>query len=178
MKNTNFSLLSKLTFTALFVVSALAISSCKQPQTENPLSNSEKKPVELSADDSLIGTWSCTYDNGYVETYVITKDATDAGEYSYAGNNLKVLKTDETSGYIYIKYTRAANADWTYSETAPDVGKWYAAHYKNLTKNSISISWAYSQTGKTSTETLEEAVKEFTIENGYFGSYSDLTRKE
>lgn len=31
--------------------------------------------------------------------------------------------------------------------------------------------------GATSTETLDEAVSEFTIENGYFGTYSDCTRQ-
>lgn len=94
----------------------------------------------------------------------------------YAGNSLLIAKTSSDSGYIYIKYTKAMNPDFSYSETAPDVGKWYAIAFKDLTSNSVSISGAYKKGGKTSTETLEEAINEFTIENGYFGTFSECTK--
>ena len=71
------------------------------------------------------------------------------------------------------------NSDSSYSETAPDVGKWYAVSYKNLTSNSVSLSGAYKADGKTSTQTLDEAKKEFTVENGYFDySYSECIKSE
>lgn len=103
---------------------------------------------------------------------------------SYAGNSLLIAKTSSDSGYIYIKYTRAycpKHSDpnksvWTYDTDAPDVGKWYAIAFKDLTSNSVSISGAYKKGGKTSTETLEEAINEFTIENGYFGTFSECTK--
>ncbi len=94
----------------------------------------------------------------------------------YAGNNLLIAKTSGNSGYIYIKYTKAMNPDYSYSETAPDVGKWYAIAFKDLTSDSVKLSGAYKESGKTSTETLEEAIKEFTVENGYFGTFSECTK--
>ena len=70
------------------------------------------------------------------------------------------------------------NADWSYSETAPDVGKWYAISYKDLGAEKISISGAYKEGGATSCETLDEAVTEFTVDNGYFGFYTSHTRQK
>lgn len=125
-------------------------------------------------DASIYGTWVNKTDT-YTETYKITETMFTNGY--YAGNNLTVIEASDSAGYIYIKYTKSMNSDWTYSETAPDVGKWYAISYKNLTDDTISISGAYKSGGATSTETLDEAVSEFTIENGYFGTYSDCTRQ-
>lgn len=113
----------------------------------------------------------------------------------------------KTEGYIYIKYTKAyesvyteptgedkdtwthtpakhyeENPDWDspeywyrYSSTAPDVGKWYAIAFKDLTANAVKVSGAYG--AKSSTETLEEAVAEFTVDKGYFSFYSDCAKQ-
>lgn len=139
---------------------------------------------------SLTGTWvnsysggtsvykitSSTFDNSGTSSYNGTTSTYD----SYAGNNLVVSYTndEETSGYIYIKYTRAMNPDdYSYSETAPDVGKWYAIAFKDLTASSLNLSGAYKKSGKTSTETLEEAISTFTIDNGYFDYYSECVKQ-
>lgn len=138
---------------------------------------------------SLTGTWvnsysggtsvykitSSTFDNSGTSNYNGTTSTYD----SYAGNNLVVSYTndEETAGYIYIKYTRAMNPDYSYSETAPDVGKWYAIAFKELTASSVSLSGAYNASGKTSTETLEEAISTFTIANGYFTFYSECVKQ-
>lgn len=138
---------------------------------------------------SLTGTWvnsysggtsvykitSSTFDNSGTSIYNGTTSTYD----SYAGNNLLVSYTDdkETSGYIYIKYTRAINPDYTYSETAQDVGKWYAIAFKDLTSSSLSLSGAYKENGKTSTETLEDAISTFTIANGYFSYFSECVKQ-
>lgn len=138
---------------------------------------------------SLTGTWvnsysggtsvykitSSTFDNSGTSSYNGTTSTYD----SYAGNNLVVSYTndEETSGYIYIKYTRAMNPDYSYSETAPDVGKWYAIAFKDLTASSLNLSGAYNASGKTSTETLEEAISTFTIDNGYFDYYSECVKQ-
>ncbi|MBQ5434385.1 MAG: hypothetical protein IIU30_13195 [Treponema sp.] len=146
----------------------------------------------------LEGTWSAQY-----EQYTINFDngTFDSGAYSYAGNNMVIKFTDNDAGYIFVKYTRAyeftaedksSDDTWTkttwpsagyyrYSSTAPDVGKWYAISFKNLTSNSISLSGAAGATEGhylTSTDTLEEAIAEFTIDNGYFGWYSELVKSE
>lgn len=138
---------------------------------------------------SLTGTWVNSYSGG-TSVYKITSstfdnsgtsnyNGTTSSYNSYAGNNLVVSYTndEETSGYIYIKYTRAMNPDYSYSETAPDVGKWYAIAFKNLTSSSLSLSGAYNASGKTSTETLEEAISTFTIANGYFSYYSECVKQ-
>lgn len=136
---------------------------------------------------SLTGTWvnsysggtsvykitSSTFDNSGTSSYNGTTSTYD----SYAGNNLVVSYTndEETAGYIYIKYTRAMNSD--YSETAPDVGKWYAIAFKELTASSVLLSGAYNASGKTSTETLEEAISTFTIAKEYFNNYSECVKQ-
>ena len=131
------------------------------------------QPEEVSYSD-IFGKW--TDDSGSI--YEITEDSfKNYGERwsAYEGNSLEIIPNDDgKSGTIFLKYTVSANPDWSYSDTAPDVGKWYAVSYKkNLTKNSVSLSGALKSGGKTSTETLEEAKEEFTVENGYFASYSE-----
>ena len=142
---------------------------------------------------SLTGTWvnsysggtsvykitSSTFDNSGTSSYNGTTSTYD----SYAGNNLVVSYTndEETSGYIYIKYTRAycsTHSDSTtyiYDEDAADVGKWYAIAFKELTASSVSLSGAYGTVSSTST--LEEAISTFTIANGYFGFYSECLKQ-
>lgn len=162
MKNTKFSFnRAWLVLTALLMSALVAVSftSCKSDDDN---------------DVSIYGTWVNKTD-AYTETYKITEKMFSNGYYE--GNNLTVIESSDSAGYIYIKYTKAMNADYSYSETAPDVGKWYAISYKNLTDDTVSISGAYKSGGATSTETLDEAVSEFTIENGYFGTYSDCTRQ-
>ena len=122
----------------------------------------------------ITGTWTSPKGAQYPETYTITSTTFDNGYYS--GDNLVIRQVSEDEGYIYIKYTCSMNDDYSYSTTAPDVGKWYAISYKGLRKNTIQLSGAYKVAGATSKETLEEAISEFTIENGYFDFYSSLLR--
>ncbi len=186
MKSTRFSFTRATTLIAsLLVLFTLTVGfvSCKQ-ETET-----EYVYVYLGGaskpDSTLIGTW---LDSSYGKSYYeISENAfknygenTEGVSYeSYEGSDTYVLKTSDTAGYIYIKYTKAANADFSsYSSdpnVAPDVGKWYAIAYKDLTSNSISISGAYGK--KSSTDTLAEAIQEFTIENGYFAFYSDCAKQ-
>ena len=137
------------------------------------------QPEEVFYSD-IFGKW--TDDSGSI--YEITEDSFKnygEGWSAYEGNSLEIIPNDDgKSGTIFLKYTVSKNPDpdKSYSNTAPDVGKWYAVSYKNLTKNSVSLSGAYKSDGKTSTETLEEAKEEFTVENGYFASYSECTKSE
>lgn len=125
---------------------------------------------------SLTGTWQSSYGEIFKITSTSLSNGGSWGD-AYAGNNLVVSYTndEETSGYIYIKYTRAMNPDYSYSETAPDVGKWYAIAFKELTASSVSLSGAYGTVSSTST--LEEAISTFTIANGYFTSYSECVKQ-
>lgn len=171
MKSTRLSLLrAKAVLFALVSVLAFSFSACNvttEPEVEHVYK-------QIDADDLLVGTWT---DGTKYGTYIIT-NTTFENAGSYKGNNLVVQKLDSTSGYIYIKYTVSMNADYSYSETAPDVGKWYAISYKDLGAEKISISGAYKEGGATSCETLDEAVTEFTVDNGYFGFYTSHTRQK
>lgn len=171
MKSTRLSLLrAKAVLFALVSVLAFSFSACNvttEPEVEHVYK-------QIDADDLLVGTWT---DGTKYGTYIIT-NTTFENAGSYKGDNLVVQKLDSTSGYIYIKYTVAMNADSSYSETAPDVGKWYAISYKDLGAEKISISGAYKDRGATSCETLDEAVTEFTVDNGYFGFYTSHTRQK
>ena len=137
------------------------------------------QPEEVSYSD-IFGKW--TDDSGSI--YEITEDSFKnygEGWSAYEGNSLEIIPNDDgKSGTIFLKYTVSKNPDpdWSYSNTAPDVGKWYAVSYKNLTKNSVSLSGASKLGGKTSTETSQEAKEEFTVENGYFDYYSECTKSE
>ena len=170
MKSTRFSFGSAATFLgALLIVVSLSFSlaSCKTD-------NDDDDPI------LLVGKWQDS--SNFI--YEISKNEfSNYGEGfdSYAGNNLviSITSNDFTSGYIYIQYTRAADENWNYTTDktkAPDIGKWYAISYKSLTASSIQISGAYKKGGETSTETLKEAMAEFTIENGYFSTYSDCVK--
>ena len=154
-------------FLAVFItVVSLCAFGCKTQPEEDFISD-------------LYGKWTSSYG----EVYEISKDyfktyATWGN--GYEGDSIIIIpnENDNDSGTIFLKYTVSANPDWSYSNTAPDVGKWYAVSYKNLTKNSVSLSGALKSGGKTSTETSEEAKEEFTVENGYFASYSECTKSE
>ena len=178
MKSTRFSFGSAATFLgALLVVVSLSFSlaSCKTADDDNPLPQGIE---ELSTDSPLIGKWKDSYSSIYE---ISQNEFSNYGDtyLSYAGNNLVISKTSENSGYIYIQFTRATDENRNYTtdkEKAPDIGNWYAISYKDLEENSIQLSGAYKYEGKTSTDTLEEAITEFTIDNGYFGIYSDCTK--
>ena len=156
-------------FLAVFItVVSLCAFGCKTQPEEDFISD-------------LYGKWTSSYG----EVFEISKDyLKNYGEdwSSYEGDSIIIItnENDNDSGTIFFIYTipKKPNPDKSYSNTAPDVGKWYAVSYKNLTKNSVSLSGALKSGGKTSTETLEEAKEEFTVENGYFGIYSECTKSE
>ena len=126
----------------------------------------------------------CSSFSSFLSTEFSTlENSGESGGYpyeSYAGNNLCLVMTSDTSGYIYIKFTKAATASWTYStdpSEAPDVGKWYALSFKDLTSSSVKLSAATKAGGQTSTTTFDAAKNEFTIENGYFNIYSSCSKQ-
>ena len=167
MKNIKFSRL----FAAALVVACLALTGCKQPEEESSY--------------AIEGTW---LDPVYGQKFEITHNElknfyndyiTNEPKEGYTGDSLYVLEISNTSGIIFIKYTRAADASWNYtsdSSLAPDVGKWYAVSYKDLKEDSVKLSGASKATGVTSCDTLEEAKEEF-VENGYFSYYDDFVRQ-
>ena len=117
-----------------------------------------------------IGTWISTYNETYIydgKTFTSPYD----GKNSYVITVERIIYSSDTEGIIYGKYTENS----TYGDAV--VGKYYAVSFKDLTDSGVSISGAYKQDGKTGTDTLKEAITEFTIDNGYFGIYSTCERK-
>lgn len=184
MKNTNFSRCVKLWVAALVLVCGVAFTGCK-PGVDKPALPAGVK--ELSADSMLIETWvdAGSWGNSYYElSYDSFRNYGDYGTpesayEGYEGNSIVTRKLTNDTGYLYMKYTKAMNPDYSYSTEAPDVGKWYAVYYKIYSSESISLlgAWGSKEGHKvSSTATLEEAINEFTVENGYFGSPYPLAK--
>ena len=129
MKNTKFSFnRAWLVLTALLMSALVAVSftSCKSDDD----------------DASIYGTWKSSYGEIYD---ISTTELKNGGS---LGNCYTVRKLSASAGIIYIKYTRSIiYGSMDYSENAPDVGKWYAISYKNLTDDTVSISGAYKSGG-------------------------------
>ena len=111
----------------------------------------------------LLGTWISTYN----ETYIYDGINFDAGSYKMKVKS--IIWSSDASGIIYGRYTEN-----TYSPSV--VGKYYAVSFKDLTDTSISISGAYKKDGKIATDSLVEAITEFTINNGYYSFYSSCKK--
>ncbi|MDD5929976.1 MAG: hypothetical protein PUC37_09280 [Spirochaetales bacterium] len=158
MKN---NLLKKISLSFGLLFSIVAFNSCIDPNNV---------PDELTATEnngSIIGTWESSYGEKYVFSSTEFKNYYGNSE-TYTGNNLYIKKLSSTSGYIYLKYTKSIMSDNSYSTSAPDVGKWYAVYYNDLTDRSVKISAAAKENGATSFINLADAVNEFTVANGYF----------
>lgn len=175
MKSTRFVFGRALAVLCALLFVSFGFMSCQQEDDDNGLPNGV---YELSDNSALIGTWQSSDGEIFKITSTSLSNGGSWGD-TYAGNNLVVSYTndEETAGYIYIKYTRAMNPDFSYSETAPDVGKWYAIAFKDLTSSSLSLAGACKKGGKTSTENLEDAISTFTIGNGYFDIYSECVKQ-
>lgn len=160
--------MKKFHFSHLLAVALLALSFTF---TSCDLINNLSKTNTVNCYYSLapIGNWKSTFNELFAIT---TSDLTNSydGSTVYAGNNLVIVPISDTAGTIFIKYTSN-----TYSPSV--VGKWYAVSYKNLTSSSVSLAGAYKTSGSSGTTTLEEAISEFTIENGYFGNYSECVKQ-
>ncbi len=168
MKNIKFSRL----FAAMLFAACLALTACQQ-QPEEKHEAFEGTWLDASAGKSYYKISSSTFENYGEDTKGVKYD-------SYAGDNLTFTKISDTAGIIYIKYTRAADSNWKYTTDAtkaPDIGKWYAIAYKDLTDKSIKICGAYKSDGKKSCSTLEEAKTEFTEANGYFSWFTACAKQ-
>lgn len=137
------------TYSLLLVFLFIAIISCNK----NPYNR-------------LLGTWENPKYSG--ETYIYD-GITFTSSGSYKMKVKSIIWSSDASGIIYGRYTEN-----TYSPSV--VGKYYAVSFKDLTYNNISISGAYKSDGKTGTDTLVEAITEFTINNGYYGTYSSCKK--
>lgn len=140
------------TYSLLLVFLFIAIISCNK----NPYNDNSR----------LLGTWENKQPN-FTETYIYDGINFDAGSYKMKVKS--IIWSSDASGIIYGRYTEN-----TYNLSV--VGKYYAVSFKDLTDTSISISGAYKKDGKIATDSLVEAITEFTINNGYYGTYSSCKK--
>ena len=139
------------TCSLLLVFLFIAIISCNK----NPYNDNSR----------LLGTWE-NKQQTYTETYIYDGINFDAGSYKMKVKS--IIWSSDASGIIYGRYTEN-----TYYSSV--VGKYYAVSFKDLTDTSISICGAFKD-GKMSADTLVEAITEFTINNGYYGTYSSCKK--
>ena len=126
--------------------------------------------------DLLSGVWK----NSHGEIYYIniTYAYTDGCKHNetrysydgitqYIGTNTTICFDDAsyTSGYIYTKVEHTDPSLHSYS----DIDKWYAIRFKDLSETRVMLFEACG--AKSSTNTLEEAKVEFTVDNGYFDEH-------
>ena len=140
------------TYSLLLVFLFIAIISCNK----NPYNDNSR----------LLGTWENKQPN-FTETYIYD-GITFTSSGSYKMKVKSIIWSSDASGIIYGKYTEN-----TYSPSV--VGKYYAVSFKDLTDTSISISGAFKG-GKMAADSLVEAITEFTINNGYYGTYSSCKK--
>lgn len=136
----------------LVVFLFIAIISCNK----NPYNDNSR----------LLGTWENKQPN-FTETYIYD-GITFTSSGSYKMKVKSIIWSSDASGIIYGRYTEN-----TYSPSV--VGKYYAVSFKDLTDTSISISGAFKG-GKMAADSLVEAITEFTINNGYYGTYSSCKK--
>lgn len=110
---------------------------------------------------SIFGEWQSPYGDGYSisETTVVYDDG--GWGLGYTGKIEEI-----TNDYIFYSLEE---------ET-----KFCSICYKNLTEISCEFSGAYKDAaagGKTYCNSLEDAKKEFTVENGYYGIFGEYVRK-
>lgn len=139
------------TCSLLLVFLFIAIISCNK----NPYNDNSR----------LLGTWENKQPT-YTETYIYDGINFDAGSYKMKVKS--IIWSSDASGIIYGRYTEN-----TYNPSV--VGKYYAVSFKDLTDTSISISGAFKG-GKMAADSLVEAITEFTINNGYYGTYSSCKK--
>ena len=168
MKHLKFSRL----FAAVAFVAILALAGCKNQPEES------SKAIE--------GTWVSEAGEKWIISGSEVKNYF-GDSLSYTGDSVEIKEESDSSGYIYMKYTRAFCYDhsdfdnyiYTYDEDAPDVGKWYALYYFDMDDENVKISAAAGVIS--SCDTLEEAKETFTVENGYMskaaGKYSTCAKE-
>ena len=111
-----------------------------------------------SGSASIYGTWKSNSGDGY--TITETTITYDDGGYGFGwSGNIEEIKEP----YIYSSFKKDGKT--LYKVTA----------YKDVTEVSANIADAYKN-NKNSTNTLEEAKEEFTIDNGYFGYFGEYVR--
>lgn len=158
---------------ALLLLSlSFGLTSCKTDDEDNSLvqaylltqqDSTALTANEIEPTDPIIASWVSSYN----ETYEITTTKYNnyySGSLYYKTSNVKIRKLDAKSGYIYGQFT-----DENYLGYGASVNQWYALYYQfGDDYSTVCFGQPYKNNGKAATDTLKEAIYEFTLENDYY----------
>lgn len=130
-------------------------------------------------EDSLVGYWK----SGYGDGFEIKWDASSGGylfkQYddanktvSFAGVIVNNPDLAASTGYILLRITDGG----TWYKT---VDTYYGVHWKDFTGDTVKEASAYKVGGANNDgmPTAEQAIQEYTVENGYFIYYGEYQRQ-
>lgn len=176
--------------TILFLSTILFNSiSCKM-QEDPDSSVTTNDLITLEESSPLIGTWKSQFGEVYkittssIENYYTDFTTSELTKY-YTGNNVKIYKETENSGYIYFQfddpnYIGSQSYNQNTNESIPaTVDQWYCWYYSNLSDKGVYIySAAKSDGTQYCFNDLQEAIDNLTVENGFFAFSSECTKDE
>ncbi|MFQ3621558.1 MAG: hypothetical protein SNJ78_11520 [Spirochaetales bacterium] len=136
--------------------------------------------------ESLYGTWKAVgtewidgytiwYDGSKEKAYIkylsMYPEISDFGFIGEIQPNSTGFK--ETTGYIYFKVLERGMFSFL------EIGKYSAVHWENFTGDTIKMGTAYINEGNNNAglPTVQEAIQEYTIENGYFVLHGEYQRQ-
>lgn len=131
-----------------------------------------------STDGALTGYWKSTFGDGFELSgntlagfqYVQYDDADR--NVSFAGTVVNNPDYFATSGYLVILISDPGTFDIT-------KGAYHVVHWKNLSGSLVAAASAYKTKGdyNNGMETLDEALAEYTVENGYFVFHGEYEKQ-
>ena len=120
----------------------------------------------MEADSALIGEWKSAAEDGYTITQTTMK-YNDSWGYNWTGTIVGV-----SENCIYYKFSEVGEA-----LDSSIIGKYGATSYVKQSDAVLKLSDATAPDySKGAEATLEEAVKELTVENGYYSYYGPYNR--
>ena len=122
---------------------------------------------------SLAGVWSSAGGDGFTVTPT-SFSYQYGGTEQFAGEIANAPDLSGESGYIVMRVT------YRVTDTYPEVGSYYAVHWKNFSGDGVQEASAYKTGGEHNSgmDTLSAALGEYTVANGYFGYYGEYLRDE
>jgi hypothetical protein len=159
---------------AVFLVLNLGalVTGCSNPSSGDPQRYGPKVAGELN------GKWIANFGDFFVidkATKTFVYDDNYDGSMSFEGTIVGQVADDLTllqSSYGYIDLQITSSGSY-----GPVVGNYHVIHWRNLTSSSVEEGAAGKWSGgdNDGKEVLEDAIAEYTFENGYFDNMGEYT---
>ena len=173
MKSTRFAFGRALALLCTLLFVSFSFISCQQSDDEDDTVVTEYviiEPYTASDDYAILNneSWVSEYNDYYTFADASVSYYDGGYGYDWTGTVAGIY-----GSYIYFKYVSVGSA-----LDSSLMGQYNAINFKDLSSSAVSMGTAsnYSNNGKASTATLEEAVSEFTVGNGYWSSWGDYTK--